>query len=159
MRCVRPTCAHLSEYGQPGVVRFLKDERFFTVLEPGRTAIHVAVRASVDRDGCIAGRCLPHGACRVPPLVPVVGFERPSRNFEGCSHRVRARGGQPTKTDSRTRTRESQGSPRSRTPSLWRLETLGEASCFRALQPFFTLVRSCLAALADEITTRGRIPR
>jgi hypothetical protein len=159
MRCVRPTCAHLSEYGQPGVVRFLKDERFFTVLEPGRTAIHVAVRASVDRDGGIAGRCLPHGACRVPPLVPVVGFERPSRNFEGCSHRVRARGGQPTKTDSRTRTRESQGSPRSRTPSLWRLETLGEASCFRALQPFFTLVRRNLAAprtrSRHEVAYRG----
>lgn len=139
-------------YGQPGVVRFLKDERFFTVLEPGRTAIHVAVRASVDRDGGIAGRCLPHGACRVPPLVPVVGFERPSRNFEGFRS-------QPTKTDSRTRTRESQGSPRSRTPLLWRLETLGEASCFRALQPFFTLVRRNLAAprtrSRHEVAYRG----
>jgi len=74
------------------------------------------------RDRGVSGRCLPRGARHVPPLVPVVGFERPSRKFRGLSS-------QPTKTDSRTLARESQGSPRPRTPSLWRLETLGEAPC------------------------------
>jgi hypothetical protein len=138
--------------GSLRVVRFLK------------LSVPYGVRARSDGDsrrracfgrfaiGASAGRCLPHGARRVPPLVPVVVCARPSRNFEGFRS-------QPTKTDSRTLPRESQGSPRPRTPSLWRLETLGEAPCIRALQPFFTLVRFGLAALADEITTRGRFPR
>jgi hypothetical protein len=69
--------------GSLRVVRFLK------------LSVPCGVRARSDGDsrrracfgrfaiGASAGRCLPHGARRVPPLVPVVGFERPSRNFRG----------------------------------------------------------------------------
>jgi len=138
-------------YGQPACRAVPEALRLAASNQVGRRFTSPCVLRSI-RDRGIAGRCLPHGARHVPPLAPVVGFERPSRNFEGVHS-------QPTKTDSRTVPRERDGSPRPRTPSLWRLETLGEASCFRALQPFFTLVRRNLAAprtrSRHEVAYRG----
>jgi hypothetical protein len=86
VRCVRPTLPISRWNGQPAC-RAVPVSILLAESEPGRTAIHVAVRASVDAiDSRSCGRCLPTiGRVTHRLWCLVVDVERHPRKVPGGS--------------------------------------------------------------------------